>query len=64
MEIKRYTKELIPDVLRFEQDLRAELKKQGVDTIVGLIGANEDAQRFYRSLPNSLIRDEGIWIDL
>ena len=149
MEIKRYTKELIPDVLRFEQDLRAEeafwgweidekyiadvtasfenqafanslsllaymdgkvvgridstkicshfdgstkayldwicvlkscrhqgvakklietlraeLKKQGVDALIGLIASNEDAQRFYRSLPNALIRDEGIWIDL
>lgn len=46
------------------ETLRAELKKQGVDTLIGLIAANADAQRFYRSLPNSLIRDEGIWIDL
>lgn len=44
--------------------LRAELKKSGVDTLVGLIAANEEAQRFYRSLPNAQIRDEGIWIDL
>ena len=44
--------------------LRAELKKQGVDTLIGLIASNEDAQRFYRNLPNALIRDEGIWIDL
>ena len=35
-----------------------------VDTLIGLIAANEDAQRFYRSLENALIRDEGIWIDL
>lgn len=41
-----------------------ELKEQGVDTLIGLIASNEDAQRFYRSLPNARIRDEGIWIDL
>lgn len=44
--------------------LRAELKKQGAETLVGLIASNEDAQRFYRNLPNARIRDEGIWIDL
>lgn len=44
--------------------LRRELKELGVDTLIGLIASNEDAQRFYRSLPNALIRDEGIWIDL
>ena len=46
------------------ETLRAELKKQGVDTLIGLIAANDDAQHFYRNLPGSLIRDEGIWIDL
>ena len=45
-------------------ELRSELKRMGIDTLVGLIAANEDAQRFYRSLPDSLIRDEGIWIDI
>ena len=35
-----------------------------VDTLIDLIAAIEDAQRFYRSLENALIRDEGIWIDL
>lgn len=44
--------------------LRKELKARGVDTLIGLIAANEDAQRFYRALPGALIRDEGIWIDL
>ena len=42
--------------------LRKELKSQGVDTLIGLIASNEEAQRFYRSLPNAQIRDEGIWI--
>ena len=46
------------------QSLRAELKAQGADTLIGLIAATEESQRFYRSLPNAEIRDEGIWIDL
>lgn len=46
------------------ESLRAELKKQGVDTLIGLIAANDEAQRFYRSLPDAIIRDEGIWIDI
>lgn len=46
------------------QKLRKELKSQGIDTLIGLIASNEDAQRFYRKLPDSVIRDEGIWIDL
>lgn len=44
--------------------LRARLKDMGVPTLVGLMAQNEEAQRFYRSLENALIRDEGIWIDL
>ena len=43
--------------------LRRELAARGVDTLVGLIAANDEAQRFYRSMENALIRDEGIWID-
>ena len=43
--------------------LRKELKARSVDTLVGLIAANDEAQRFYRSMQNALIRDEGIWID-
>lgn len=42
------------------QTLRKELKNQGVDTLIGLIASNEDAQRFYRNLPNSEIKDESI----
>lgn len=44
--------------------LRARLRDLGVSTLVGLVAQNEEAQRFYRSLENALIRDEGIWIDL
>lgn len=44
--------------------LRKELKAQRVDTLIGLIASNEDAQRFYHDLPNAEIKDEGIWIDI
>ena len=44
--------------------LRKELKALGVDTLIGLIDAQEGAQRFYRSMENAMIRDEGIWIDI
>lgn len=43
--------------------LRAELKARSIDTLVGLIAANEEAQRFYRAMQGAIIRDEGIWID-
>ncbi len=46
------------------KELRRRLKEAGAKTLVGLIAANEEARRFYRSLENALIRDEGIWIDL
>lgn len=46
------------------EELRRELKKQGVDALIGLIASNPEAQRFYRSLPNAEIKDEGIWIDI
>lgn len=44
--------------------LRKALKDRGLDTLIGLIASNEEAQRFYRNLANAQIRDEGIWIDL
>jgi len=45
--------------------LRKILKEEyGANTLMGIIAANPEAQRFYRALPNALIRDEGIWIDL
>lgn len=40
------------------------LKKQNVDTLIALTASNEEAQRFYRSIPNSEMRDVGIWIDI
>ncbi len=45
-------------------ELRKQLKNEGCYTLVALIASNDEAQRFYRSLENAEIRDEGIWIDL
>lgn len=44
--------------------LRRRLKEAGADTLIGLIAANPEAQRFYRSLEGTKIQDEGILIDL
>ena len=44
--------------------LRKTLKEMGVNTLIGLIASNDGAQRFYRSLENAEIKDDGIWIDL
>jgi len=44
--------------------LRARLKAMEVSCLVGLMAQNEEAQRFYRSVENADIHDEGIWIDL
>ena len=32
--------------------------------LIALTAANEEAQRFYKSVPNSILRDTGIWIDV
>ena len=60
--IKSYRHQGIAQTLM--QTLHRMLKAQGVDTLIALIASNDDAQRFYRSLPDAEIKDEGIWIDL
>lgn len=49
---------------RLLEELRKQLKARGVETLIALTAANEEAQRFYRAVPNSEMRDIGIWIDL
>lgn len=46
------------------KELRALLKARGIDTMIALTAANDEAQRFYRSIPDSEMRDTGIWIDI
>ncbi|MCM1054736.1 MAG: GNAT family N-acetyltransferase [Bacteroides sp.] len=40
------------------------LKDKHINTLIALTAANDEAQRFYKSVPNSEMRDIGIWIDL
>lgn len=44
--------------------LREILKNNGIGTLIALTASNEEAQRFYKSIPNSKMRDVGIWIDI
>ena len=44
--------------------LREILKNNRIDMLIALTASNEEAQRFYKSIPNSKMRDIGIWIDI
>ena len=44
--------------------LRDALKTQHVDTLIALTAGDDEAQRFYKAIPNSVMRDTGIWIDI
>ena len=44
--------------------LRETLKERGIETLIALTASNEEAQSFYKSIPNSQMRDIGIWIDI
>ncbi len=49
---------------RLLESLREILKDRHIHTLIALTAANEEAQRFYQSVPNSVMRDVGIWIDI
>lgn len=49
---------------RLLEALREILKNRHIDTLIALTASNEEAQRFYRSIPHSEMRDIGIWIDI
>ncbi len=44
--------------------LRKELKKNNIDTLIALTASNEEAQNFYKNIPDSKMQDIGIWIDI
>lgn len=46
------------------EEIRSNLKAKGISTLVALTAANEEAQRFYRNIPDSSMHDVGIWIDI
>ncbi len=51
-------------VQRLLETLREILKNDHIDTLIALTASNEEAQRFYKNVPNSEMRDIGIWIDV
>ena len=44
--------------------LKARLKEEGIDTLIAITADNDEAQRFYRSIPDSKMQSTGIWIDI
>lgn len=46
------------------EELRALLKNNNIDTLIALTASNEEAQNFYRNVPDSEMRDIGIRINL
>ena len=46
------------------EELRKQLKERNIDTLIALTAANEEAQNFYKAIPNSEMKDIGIWIDI
>ncbi len=49
---------------RLLESLRKILKNRHISELIALTAANEEAQRFYKNVPNSVMRDVGIWIDI
>ena len=45
-------------------EMRSRLKVEGIDTLIALTARNDEAQRFYKSVPDSSMHDVGIWIDI
>ena len=44
--------------------LRSELKERKINTLIALTASNEEAQKFYKSISDSEMKDIGIWIDI
>ena len=49
---------------RMLETLREILKETKINTLIALTASNDEAQRFYKSIPNSQMRDIGIWIEI
>ena len=45
-------------------ELRKELGQRGIDTLIGLTASNDEAVSFYKAIPDSFMRDIGIWINV
>lgn len=60
--IKSYRHQGIAQALLAE--LKQHLKEKGITTLIALTASNDEAQRFYRSIPDAEMKDTGIWIDI
>ena len=60
--VKNYRHRGVAQALMSE--LLKRLKERNIDALIGLTASNEEAKRFYQSVPNSIMRDIGIWIDV
>ena len=60
--VKNYRHRGVAQALMAE--LRKQLKERGIDTMIALTASNEEARRFYKSVPDSSMHDIGIWIDI
>ena len=60
--IKSYRHQGVAQALLDE--LKKKLKQQGVYTLIALTASNDEAQRFYKSIPDSEMHDIGIWINI
>lgn len=49
---------------RLLSELLQRLKEKNIETLIALTATNDEAQKFYRSIPNSQMKDIGIWIDV
>ncbi len=45
-------------------EIQTYTKARHIDTLIDLTAANDEAQRFYKSVPDSVMKDVGIWIDI
>ena len=45
-------------------ELKQHLKEKEITTLIALTASNDEAQRFYRNIPDSEMKDTGIWIDI
>ena len=44
--------------------LRTRYTEEEIDTLIAITADNDEAQRFYRSIPDSKMQSTGIWIDI
>ncbi|MBQ7360001.1 MAG: GNAT family N-acetyltransferase [Lachnospiraceae bacterium] len=49
---------------RLLSELLQCLQEKNIETLIALTAANDEAQKFYKSIPNSEMKDIGIWIDV